>query len=345
MKDLTKNIWQMEGGKKRTWWWWWLLFFIDNPKNPKEPLQLMVLWSRKKEPHIDCNGVKLRMDDEIERKPGEIRMSGATAAWYYDGKTMHEDFVVTPSKLILSEKEKFISAKESAFVQEGKKFYTWIKGKQAEVEFDALPIKDYPPIHKDHQLGGIFGYNILKINRLKLSGTIRQSGKIEKITGTCYFQKVFVSGPVIPWQWNLTHFANGSYLSYNIGRIGHSLFAEHHSPLDLKLRKKLEFYDAKTKKLYFFRNVSIKRSKGELPMFTLNAKSAQGTLKISLQSYSRALWRLQKSRRHSLNTLYYHEFCVRVKEFQLKTTDGKTITLQNTGLGYGNCEDSKGFMV
>jgi hypothetical protein len=257
---------------------------------------------------------------------------------------MHEDFLVTPSKLKVSGKTRSLSTKESKFVQNDKSFRAWIDGKQAEVDFTLTPVKGYAPIHKDYHLGNFFGYNILKINRLNLKGKINAEGKVEKIQGTAYLQKVFVSGPVIPWQWSIVHFENGSYLSYNIGRIGHSLFAEHHHPLDITLRKKLEFYDAKTGKLHYFKKVKIKRSRGELPTFNLQASSGEAKLSIDLKSYSRALWRLQKSRLHSLNTLYYHEFCVFAKHFSLITKGGE-LTLRDVGKGVGNCEDSKGFMV
>lgn len=349
MADITQRIWEMVGGKRKTWWWWFWLFYINNPKNPKKPRQLMILWSKKREKHILCNDVLLDMEADVKREGDRLGFKGATASWFFDGRKMHEDFVVTPSNIeIEGGKKRALRARESEFSQKGNEFHIFIDGKQAQVDFKCKIIPDIKPIHKDHSFaGGFLGYNILKINRLNLSGTIIVRGKKEKITGTAYFQKVFVTGPVIPWQWGLVHFKNGSTLSYNIGRIGHSFFAEHHSPLDLELRKKLEFYDAKTKRLHFFRDVKIRRTKGHLPAFILEARnddSGGEVLKIALQTYSRSLWRLQKSRRHALNTLYYHEFCVAVDEFSFKS-GGKTLSLGEIGGGVGNCEDSKGMLV
>ncbi|MFH1257422.1 MAG: hypothetical protein ABIG96_04970 [Candidatus Micrarchaeota archaeon] len=345
VKDVTPDIWKMEGGKRKTWWWWFWLFFFNNPEKPKEPRQLMILWSKKRERHILCNDVMLDMNEDVHRSGNELEFSGATAAWFYDGKKMHEDFVVTPSRLQLSGSKRSLSAKESSFSQKGDQFTVKISGKQASIDFKMQQDPDFPPFHKDSHFLDRIGYNILKINRLNLSGKIKSKGSIQTIAGTAYFQKVFVNGIVIPWQWGMVHFHNGSIITYNIGRLGHSLFAEHHQPLDIKLRKKLEFYDAKSNMKYFFRNVRIRRTPGKLPSFTLDAKSREAELHIELNSYSRALWRLQKSRRHSINTLYYHEFCVSAKEFRLKTSDGRMITLHETGPAVGNCEDSKGMMI
>ncbi|MEK6954489.1 MAG: hypothetical protein AABX01_05750 [Candidatus Micrarchaeota archaeon] len=348
MADITDRIWEMEGGKPKTWWWWFWLFYIDNPKDPKKPRQLMILWSVKREKHILCNDVLLDMDGDVVNEGGKISFKGATASWFFDGNSMHEDFLVAPSNITINGNGKRnLDAEKSKFAQKGKEFRVFIDGRQAQVDFKCRMLPNTPPIHKDHNFLGTLGYDILKINRLSLTGTIKQKGKIEKISGTAYFQKVFVTGPVIPWQWGLVHFENGSILSYNIGRIGESFFAERNSPLDLKLRRKLEFYDSKTRKHYLFGDVRIHRTKGDLPAFILEAKNnAAGgqNLKITLQSYSRALWRLQKSRRHALNTLYYHEFCVNADDFSF-TTGGKTISLGEVGEGVGNCEDSKGMLV
>lgn len=345
MEADMKNIWKMEGGKKKTWWWWFWLFFIDNPKNPDKPLQVMILWSRKREKHILCNDVELNMDHEILEKVHSKEFHGATACWYFDGNEMHEDFLVKPSQIALYGDGKLLETKSEFTQEKNGKFRVKINGKQGTFDLTLGMLPNYPPIHKDHNFaGGLLGYNIFKINRLSLQGTFKSRGKTQSVTGTSYFQKVYVTGPVIPWQWGLVHFKNGSYLSYNIGRIGQSLFAERHSPLDVKLRRKLEFFDAKTKKLYYFRSVKINRSKGNLPTFTLQCKSNEATLEVSLDSYSRALWRLQKSKMHSLNTLYYHEFCVSARHFVLNTKT-EQITLKDLGKGYGNCEDSKGFMI
>src|SRR3989344_11565 len=347
MVDLTRRIWEMEGGRRKTWWWWFWLFFIDNPRHPKKPRQIMILWSMKRERHILCNDVMLGMDHDVMREGSKIKFKGATASWFCDGREMHEDFVVTPSNITIEgDGERMLSANESAFSQKGEQFRVFIDGKQAKVDFKCMMDPSCPPIHKDHNFLRTLGYNILKINRLSLSGTIKQHGKTEKIRGTAYFQKVFVTGPVIPWQWGLVHFGNGSYLSYNIGRLGHSLFAEHHSPLDIKLRKKLEYYDAKSKTMHLFRDVTISRTKGRHPAFILEAENAAAggeRLEITLQSYSRALWRLPKSQRHSLNTLYYHEFCVNVEDFSFESK-GNKLALKDVGGGRGNCEDSKGML-
>ncbi|MFH0971945.1 MAG: hypothetical protein V1835_05255 [Candidatus Micrarchaeota archaeon] len=344
MDDLTSRIWEMEGGKRKTWWWWFWLFFIDNPKNPNEPLQLMILWSRKREKHILCNDVLLDMENDIARGKDKIEFGGATASWFFDGLRMHEDFLVKPSKITLyNDGKKGLVEEKSKFTQNGKIFGIWIKGKQAEIEFEAEMLHDFPSVKRSHGFVAL-QYDILKINRLKLKGRMTRNGKSVKIKGSAYFQKVFVSGPVVPWQWSMVHFGNGSYFSSNLGRLGHSLFAEHHSPLDLKIRGKAEFYDADNGRTYQFRGITVRRSPGRLPVFLVHAKNKEAELKIELPSYARALWRLQKSRLHKINTLYYHEFPVSVKHFSLKTAS-KVITEKELGRGVGNFEDSKGMMI
>ncbi len=337
----SSKIWSMHEGKKNTWWWWFWLFFLEPERKGRKPEQIMVLWSRKRERSVICNGIDLNMLDQPVIRNGQLEFNGAVASWYYDGKEMHEDFILEPTKLVLNERSRSLQGKNALFLQKGNKFFVELRGGGTEMHLIAEEEKKIKPIYAEHHLLRTLDYRILKYNRLKLRGFIRKGGSKRKIKGSAYFQKVAVGGPVIPWQWSMVHFGNGSYLSYNMGRLGHSFFAEHHSPLDLRLNGKMEFYDADANRTYKFKGLKLKRSKGRLPTWRVRAKSSLARIDIELETASRSLWKLEKGR---LNTLYYHEFCVLAKHFQLKKANGE-ISLEQLGAGVGNCEDAKGMFI
>lgn len=86
---------------KGAWWWWFWLFFIDNPKNPKKPRQLMILWSTKNEKTINCNNLEVKFSHTGDRS----RLDGIVAAWYFDGKKMHHNYLLEQCTLNISQNQ------------------------------------------------------------------------------------------------------------------------------------------------------------------------------------------------------------------------------------------------
>ena len=134
-EGLIRSIWQppQKWETKGAWLWWFWLFFIHdrNTKKTGKCRQLMVLWSIKNDPAIKCNSLDIRIPKQLElRADGTCRLNGAAAAWYFDGKEMHEDFVLETSRMGLDPKRRSLAAPgktPSSFSLCGENFITRIK--------------------------------------------------------------------------------------------------------------------------------------------------------------------------------------------------------------------------
>ena len=353
--NLLKKIWEFdrEGIRKGTWWWWFWLFFFDNPENPKKPRQLMILWSTKNEEGpINCNG----MDMKLKMPPFKIDgkktvLDGAVAAWYFDGKEMHEDFLLDCCDITV-EDGKLSDSKGLSFFKKTKSgFSVDLKSRQGQKISFALSGsgESSHPLFKQKSYANAFNYRILKMNRMNLKAILEKGGKKEGCKGTAYFQKVTVNAPAVPWFWSIVHFKDGSWLSYFNPHFGTSAIRKK-LPLrflDLPLKKELEFYDAKTKKHHSFKKLKISRTRDSLPMWRICAGNGSESISVSLESYSKALWLFRKkvSLLPFKSSLHYNEYCVSVPFLELRNKDGKVLRREKElGKGTGNAEHTWGFL-
>jgi hypothetical protein len=310
---------------KGAWWWWFWLFTFDNPMNPKQPRQLMILWSTKNVKEIDCNGLKIKLNLPIDKK----NIEGAVAAWYYDGWEMRHNFLLEQCNIKLS-KTGLVTESETptSFSQEGEDYVVKIGDMVFAARADGK--EDFlKPNHHGNHFGAGKSYSITKVNRLSLKGVV--DGK--PVSGTAYFQRVFVNAPAIPWYWGLYHFRNGGVLTYTYQWI-----------LGKKLKRHIAFFDGKN--LHEFKGIDVKRIEGKHPSFAVSAENKKERISFMVDAYEHSSWTFKKKSLGIIpNKLVYNEYPGRLRGFELidKGT-GKTLTLKDLGPAYGNSEHTTGFL-
>ena len=173
---------------KGAWLWWFWLFFIHDKDTKKtgKCKQLMILWSVKNDKKIKVNCLEVRTPKSIIRKPDSLILDGAPAVWYFDGKKVHEDFVLEQCKMTLSSKEKKLEADGvdyTSFEQSGKnKYKIKIKKKKGGPSFDFVCTqKDFHkfigPTHGRTLYPGGLEIEGTRIERLELSGKMAEIGR------------------------------------------------------------------------------------------------------------------------------------------------------------------------
>jgi hypothetical protein len=360
-----------------TWWWWWWLLFIKDPGNPKRSRQLMILWSTKNVDKISVNDVlwerKLPITERAiganEADAGwangkQTRFDGMTAAWFFDGKKMHEPFVLEKNDFSVrrdgsGDRGELMPASEHGLSLEGdpKGYRLRIRKDGWDMDLSMTPWNDFlsKQRFKSAHYVGKYGYNILRIYGSKLSGSIVHDGANEEISGSAYFQKVMVNAPATPWYWGTFHVDDGSYIDYFNPHIGPPMRRKTDAPHsawdwgELGLSRHMQFYHAGEDRLYEMRKLKIRKewSADGLPIFNVLGRSKDGNteLELRLAAYSRAYWRFeQKYLRWFRSILYYNEYPVEVEKAVLRDGSRK---LDILGLGNitGNCEHTWGKLL
>jgi len=308
------------------WWWWFWLFFFNNSKDPKRPRQLMILWSTKNVKKINCNDLDIKLDLPIDRK----NMGGAVAAWYFDGEKMHHNFVLEQCTIKVSKES--ISTDSSvptsftmrdfvSRVRIGERFdfVTEIEG-----EHDFLR----PNYHANKFIGNK-GYGMTRMNRLHLKGVV--DGK--PITGTAYFQRVFVTAPAVPWYWGIFHFENGAALTYTNQMV-----------LRKAIKKQIVFFDGK--EVHEIKDIKVKKTGGKAPEFNISGETKDARARFTVSTYSHSSWTFKKKSGGVIpNKLVYNEYPARISAFEFvdKKTGRKT-TLKELGKAVGNAEHTTGYL-
>jgi len=204
--DFEKKLFDIkeEPMPKGAWWWWFWLFFIDNPKYPARPRQLMILWSTKNVKSIKCNDLDINISLPLNRKC----LDGAVAAWYFDGEKMHHNYLLEQCNLVVSDKSLVSDSKIPTSFEIVNKVSTINIGES--MKFIASIDEGHEfkePTYTANNYVKDKGYSIIRGNRFKLSGEIEG----EKVSGTAYFQRVFVTAPAVPWYWGIFHFKKGGH--------------------------------------------------------------------------------------------------------------------------------------
>lgn len=344
------NFWSFDTSntmKGFTWWWFWWLFFIDTPKG--KPRQLMILWSTK-----ECN--KIKIDNYLwERKypiikdKNTMKFNGVTAAWYFDGKEMHDPFLLNEDDFISEWNNKGgkLYAKNSLRLFEGGKGNYKVAFSENNDDF-VFNMKPWTKFQSELRSSGKYfigkaGYAMEKIYGSKFTGKINK----ENISGTAYFQKVKVNAPAVPWYWGAFHFEKGSYLDFFMPNFGlqclrrsdsqKSIFDTGH----IFMKCNAQFYHEKTGKHYKFKKIKIRKfMNNKLPVFTLIAKEKNTEMKAEWAAYTRACWKFKQGK----SKLFYNEYPVDLKKFELR--DGNTIIRkEDLGKCAGNIEHSWGLLL
>lgn len=342
-----------------SWYWWWWIFFIDNPENPKKPKQLMILWSTKYTDDIKINDVAWSSKKLPEWHGNVLKFNGMTAAWWFDGKEMHEPLVLKKMDFeVTRDKDRGelrpICKDDYRFYGNEDEYRVNIVDDENDFRLVMTPWNKYLQEHrfKENHYTKKYSYNILKIYGMKLHGTI--DGR--KIKGSAYFQRVNVNAPAMPWYWGLVHCESGSFMHYFRPFIGPQMFrckSKARSKLDwgdITLSKSLHFYHKETDTEYEFekKDISVKHTfRNQQPVFYIHGEDNDKLFHLELEAYSRAHWRFQQRRKLGMRSiLYYNEYPASVKDFLFQTKDGSLkVRKKDLGRTHANFEHSWGKLM
>jgi len=361
--NLYERIWEIDLKDKKpgTWWWWFWVFFIENKNPQNEPEQLMILWSTKNDKEIKCNDKVLKFDNTIKVQKNKRIFDGAVAAWHFDGKKMHENFILEQCNLSLNKKPYSLisdSKKKTSFYEKNNKFIVNINTNEKEFIFNS-EIKDNnkalaPTNTESNYIKNRFGIKVLRIPKLDFDGIIKNSKQEQNIKGTAYFQKVTVNTPSVPWYWGIFHFEDGSIVSYFNPHIGTAILKDNLTKScftkgNISLKKGIYFFDKKSGELHLFKNIKIKKETNEKnqPVFKISGKNKNTKIFFTIDCYSNAVWEFEKKFLKLFKTkLKYNEYPAKVTHFNLQDKQGKTLaSLENLGKGIGNAEHSWGVLL
>jgi len=370
-----KNMWALnidEKIKNKTWWWWWWIFFIRNPANPDRPRQLMILWSTK-----NCDSIKVNDFPWYRSKPltmhgaahhadgspgkGGMEFNGMTAVWYFDGERMIEPLLLEESDFTTTwdgERGELRphGEEDRRYFGSPERYTVRVQRGELDMTFEMTPLANRASdTHfKKNLYYKNYGYSIQKIYHMGMTGSIVNAGEKEDIRGSAYFQKVMVNAPTVPWYWGILHCENGSYFDYFNPHLGfdllrrtdaHDSILNRWNKVDRPMNRAARFYDIEEDVTHRFDRAWVKKSYvDDLPVFRVNAldRKTGSTMNFTLESYSRAYWRFeQRHMRIFRSILYYNEYPVMLKDFEMKLP-GRKVTREELGYVTGNSEHAWG---
>jgi len=355
------SYWKVPG----SWFWWFWLFFIHDENTAKtgKCRQLMILWSIKKDKHISCNSLDIRIPVQIEPMGGlRWKLNGAVAAWYFDGERMHDDFVLEKSSMDLDGEKLSLTAPgetPSSFALEGDEYVTRIKTKTGavphEFEFRARQVDMHPvvgPVQGGTHLPLGMKLEATLLERFALSGTETHGTRKSPIHGTAYFQKILVALPPPQWYWGMYHFPDGSIMAFMVPYAGRALLADN-AWKGAKLRKPtlpvnpdIFVYHAPSGRVFRSKDVSLtpKHEGGQLWSHAISAKGKDFEIEAFARAYSHSCWKFVKNigPLPAKSTFKYNEYPAVLERLVLRTRDGGKVELRN---GWGNMENSWGLLI
>jgi len=342
----------------RTWWWWWFIFFFRNPANPARTKQMVILWGTRNCRRLIINGHRWdHREDDLVRTGRAIDCSGMTAAWWYDGATMHDPLFVDDGhlhaewggggRLVLENGNRY------AFDATTTPQRVAVRRPGLGIDLEVRPWTEYlsqiVPTGKRYL--SHLGYQMHKIRGVRISGSIDHRGKSEALEGTAYFQKVRINSPTSPWYWGVFHAPDGSYIDYFMPHLGPPALrrtARHDSPWDWgewHLSNSFQFYEAATRTLHRIKGVHIeKRYEDDLPVFRLRGAGDGKAIDLEATCYARATWIIRQPVLGPIaNVLHYNEYPANLTRFHFRD-GGRRVGLEDLGPVVGNCEHSWGLV-
>lgn len=357
--EYIKKIWTLDVNeiKPGGWFWWFWLFFIDNPKNPSKPIQLMILWSIKKDKLIYCNDLAVSFDENHKVEENKREFNGTVAAWYFDGDKMHDNYLLENCKFILNSKKLELIADgktSSSFSFENGVFRVSIVKDGVRIIFDSKEIKNVP-LNPERNIkniaGGLMNLHSTTMNNFSLSGKIIEGGREREVEGTSYFQKILINAPPPSWYWGLFHFPDGSYLTYLDTYVGRATLKDNITNITLKkptksLTQDVNIFDAEKQKKYHFKKMSIKPIRvGENWVHHVVGWDDKHTVELEVETYSHACWKFRK--KVAFLPLWshfkYNEYPSLLKRMTLKNK--LTGEEKEFGQAIGNVEQSWGIII
>jgi hypothetical protein len=361
----------------RTWWWWWWIFFIKDPEHPTRTRQAMILHSTKNADTVRVLDHTWRRKYRLGRSEREgqgagvdrvLKFHGMSAAWFFDGKEMHDPFLLKDLEFEVVEHPDgtgrlHADGRDDLDMSGGRDRYAvGIADDEGttRMEFRMTP---WSPWLSEHRFARSnftkkWGYDILKIHAMRMEGSIvSPGGATEPIEGTAYFQKVRVNAPSVPWYWLVLHAENGMYIDYFQPNVGPQMWrrtAKQRSLVDrwwwgeYRLSSSLDIHDPETQKTHSIKKYRLRHTyaKGsDLPVFTIDGVGPTARAHLELTTYSRAYWSFAQKHLAGLITsrLYYNEYPAELTAFEFEDLEtGRKLTREDLGFVAANCEQTWG---
>jgi hypothetical protein len=342
--------------KNRTWWWWFWLFFFK-PDEGEKWKQLMILWGTRNCKRLRINDMEWKNERGLKRNGQKLEVPGLTAAWYFDGKKMHDPLFLESGTISSqwSDQNSSLVLKNGghcSFSSNKTDFRIDTEFRDMKIDLEVtewLPhLHDLVPTGKRYL--GFLGYKMVKLRGCRVKGILDLGKGAEKVEGTTYFQKVRINSPTSPWYFGVFHSARGDYIDYFMPHIGPPMLrrsASHKSKLDFWekiLSKGVHFVEANGRK-HNIKNIHLTKAYDNgLPVFYLSGAEKGKKLEMELRPYSRAYWRVEQPLMGFLNTvLYYNEYPAFIEKFRFEE-NGRVVTHDDMGYSIGNCEHAWGIV-
>ncbi len=361
----------------RTWWWWWWIFFIHDPEHPTRTRQLMILHSTKNADQVQVmdhtwkRAYKLAREErqrQGSQEPSKVlKFHGMSAAWYFDGKTMHDPWLLKDLEFESQSTGPVGSltakGRDDLFMTGDGRTYTVSTANDAgttRIRCDMEPWSQWLSEHRyaKSNIWRHWGYDIMKVHAMKMKGVIEREGQApERIDGTAYFQKVRVNAPSTPWYWLVLHAENGMYIDYFQPNVGAQMWrrtANQRSVFDKwafaekKLRNNLEIYDPGTGVLHTIKKFKLRHTYedgSDMPIFRAEGTGPTARVALTLKTYSRAYWRFEQKHLAGLvkSILYYNEYPAELTDFEFEDlATHRKLTRADLGFVAANCEQTWG---
>lgn len=342
------------------WLWWFWLFFFRLPGDPEgaRRRQLMVLWSIKKDDAITCNGLDIRVPVQLEKNGDGWALNGAVAAWYFDGKDMHEDFLLEQLPMCLSPSQMKLSAEgktSSSFSFENNKFVVRIKKGSTAFEFASEKKDSHPSNGPNYSISALpLGMSVegTRVEIMQLGGYLEEDGKKSSISGTSYFQKILLAAPPPQWYWGLFHFPDGSFFTYMQSFVGRATLAGNLLPQGrlkkptASITRDIFLYHAPTGETFEAKNLTVtpKSLGGNLWEHRASGGTDAFRIETVATAYSHACWSFKKKigGLPISSTFKYNEYPALIERLELAKKGGKKLVLHG---GWGSMENSWGFII
>ncbi|MCD6226999.1 hypothetical protein J7J90_00720 [Candidatus Micrarchaeota archaeon] len=360
-KSILNNIFKIEKSTKVDgWWWWFWLFFIENPKDPTKREQIMVVWSTKNDNKISCNSLEMKLDNIIKAEKDVIVFDGAVTGWYFDGKEMHDDFLLEHTNITIDPTNHIISGGTNHKAEHKMENYEHIiniikKDDSIKMQFKAVQNNFHPrtsPLFgkSTYPLG--LSVRTTRLELMDLTGFIEKNGVKRKVNGTALFHKVQINLPPPAWYWGVFHSNDGDLLTYFNTYIGLTNLKKNIHDLKLgtpliSTTKSMNIYIRKENKLLIFDKLKIIPTilKDENCIHKVNGENETHTIEFTAYSYAHTCWIFKKHFGFLpiKSRFDYSEYPAYVKKIVITEKKTKKETIIKGA--YGNIENAWGILI
>ncbi len=303
----------------------------------------MVLWSTKDSPKVRVNDYDWEPEGRFHiDSDGGHTLPGMVCAWWYDGKEMHEPYLMREARIAALDRNHPMWPGNGDFPgsgavvpitdddlsmglsDDGSHFWLHCKGSASAVNNGApskfeLRITPWTEAassaaYSNNVFGNDMGYDIIRLHACKAEGNIDDV----QVEGTAYFQKVTVQAPSIPWFWGFLHFSDGTYLDWFIPHASFSMTARDSRAWKLRdvarapLRTAGLLHDEKRGRSEKFERCEVELispdnpeydSDGEiLPTFNIRVWNGRTQVGVQVRAVSRAHWTFDQPTRAGLTS-------------------------------------------